>query len=376
MADRGVRSLCHLDKGASTARVLNLLFTWRRYKDTPEYTQKPFFQNSRLNRTMILKHRLRRDEVEQFETPCVVATKVVFPVDSNDLRFGGRSVFIGERNFAEKITELVGEYDAFEALDLPLLKLLDSPPSFDPSLLREELARGGYKPAACYLTLSEADLKRIFAFVQTEIEPLTRMSLGGQAGLASQTTKLAAKILSHDLDNDMQPLRRVLNLSESEFAEGVFCWKGFLYYKWVYSNVEGGLKNLIATIMQIKPAGKLDSDAHATIERVRGLLADRIISSKRSIAELLSLYDDAYAELTQKGNPIRFREFLLSAPQHFAELGERLGALQHVMSFCTFRFPQKFRAPIPPEELMDIFNDFESALYLSEENVEQQSAVA
>jgi hypothetical protein len=50
VADRGIRSLVHLQNSASTARVLNLLSTWVRHKDKPEYAAQPFFQNTRLNR--------------------------------------------------------------------------------------------------------------------------------------------------------------------------------------------------------------------------------------------------------------------------------------------------------------------------------------
>ena len=43
--------------------------------------------------------------------------------------------------------------------------------------------------------------------------------------------------------------RQVLRLSEAEFPEGVFCWKGFLYYKWVYRAVAEATPNVLNTMI-------------------------------------------------------------------------------------------------------------------------------
>ena len=105
-------------------------------------------------------------------------------------------------------------------------------------------------------------------------------------------------------------------------------------------------------------------------------MVDRILSSTITVKTSLNTYDHAYAELTEKTNPGPFREFLLSAPARFAELGERLGVLQHITSFCRFRFPPNQRVMISPEELLDILNDFESALFVPEPHAERKRVVA
>ena len=363
MAPPGIRSLSYLQNSASTARVLNLLSTWRRHHEEPEYSDQPFFQNKLLNRAIILKHRLRRDEIDLFEHPRLTATKIIIPVDPTDLKAGGRFAFVAQRNYPHMLEDVIGKSEKSDTFDIPLLKLLDELPSLDPFLLREELRRNGYKPASCYLELSDADLKQIFAFVQSEVEPLVRMSLGGQSGLAVQTAKLVAKILSNSLDSDMDPLRQVLRLNESEFAEGVFCWKGFLYYKWVYQNVAATSQDIVKTITFTRPMGRQDAQTRERLDCVRVTLKDRILSSSSAIKVVLDIYDHAYAELTAKGNPLAFREFLLNAPARFAELGERLGVLEHITSFCQFRFAPNKRVGIGIEELLDIFDDFERALY-------------
>ena len=58
--------------------------------------------------------------------------------------------------------------------------------------------------------------------------------------------------------------------------------------------------------------------------------------------------------------PKAFRDFLLSAPHLFLELGEKMGAISHIVSFWRYRF----RKGVPPradaDELCAIFQDFES----------------
>ena len=64
MTDRTIRNLAHLGRSASTARVLNLLKIWFEHGYEPDWAERPVFQTLALNRSLIIKHRLRRDEVD------------------------------------------------------------------------------------------------------------------------------------------------------------------------------------------------------------------------------------------------------------------------------------------------------------------------
>jgi hypothetical protein len=198
---------------------------------------------------------------------------------------------------------------------------------------------------------------------------------GAGANVANKTAKLVEKLFSNDLDSEIQVLRQVLRLSESEFAEGIFCWKGFIYYKWVEQDVAATSPVITNIILETRPVGKQEGQVRESLDKLRGLLVDRMVSAAFTVKKSLATYDDAYAELTAKTNPVPFREFLLSAPARFAELGERLGVLQHITSFCKYRFPTDRRVPIGAEELLEIFNDFEGALFVPETPAERKKAV-
>ena len=75
MVDRSVRSLEHLQTSASTARVLKLRTVGRTKGGDPEYAARPLFKNPSLNTSIIVKHRLRGNELDQFSGPRSSATK-------------------------------------------------------------------------------------------------------------------------------------------------------------------------------------------------------------------------------------------------------------------------------------------------------------
>lgn len=360
--DRSVRSLTRLQSTASTARVLNLLLVYRKHGEEAEYRQKPFFTNQILNRCMIVKHRLRANEFELFEEQRTAATKILIPLDNSDLKMGARYMFIGQRGYLDLLTDALGIKLEASSSDLRLLRIVDEIPSLDPFLLREQIRRFGHQPARCYFEVSDADVARMFSFVQQEIAPLVNMSFGGDASMAAHSAKLVNKILSNEVDNDLEPLRMTLQLDPQQFDEGVFCWKAFLYYKWQLAELMPRLQDVIKELATVQPRTRCDSELRGQIEASRLQIRRRVAMACEKVRATLGIYDTAYAELTESGKARGFRDFLLTAPSLFRQLGERLAGVDHVVSFWRYRFPKDRIAMITAEELYDIFVDFEGGL--------------
>ena len=368
MTDRSIRNLAHLRRSASTARVLNLLQVWEAngpgeggLPRDPAWAERPLFQTPALNRAMIIKHRLRRDEIDLFPGRRHVATKIVIPIDASDLKAGGRFVFVNQYTFDRSMAETFGIRSNHP--DMAALRLIDALPSLDPFLLREQLRRGGYDPAGCYFSISEGDLRRMFRFVERELEPLVTLSIGPDTdavavGLAG---KLAGKILSNTMGEQLDALRDTLRLAPEQYEEGVFCWKGFLYYKWMLTTLLGQVADVADQVLTVTPGGRLDKASRHYIERGRGVLRERIARTCDEVTATLKVYDNAYLRLIQFGEPTAFRDFLLAAPAMFSRLGDQLGAIQHIVTFWGFRF-RPGAAPVQGEELIDIFMDFETGL--------------
>lgn len=374
-SDRSIRSLVALQSNASTARTLNLFDVWKRHGQTEDYRAKPFFNSPALNHSIIVKHRLRNHERHDFHEDRVSATKVILPIDLTDLRAGARSFFVGQRGYGEVIEELVSVHGVTDPHDGNLLQMLDSLPSLDPYLMRERLRGGGFFPARCYFDLTEADTARMFNFVRQEVAPLIGISFDNMdARLNENTAKLATKILANAGDSDLEPLRQGMGMDRPEFEEGVFCWKGFIYYKWTLNELLPKVRPVANEIASVAPSGQVDEGERTYILEARGRLVRAISRACETVRATLKVYDESYADLTKNGRPRSFRDFLLKAPGLFYDLGERLGAVHHIVSFWRYRFPHGARTKIGAEELVDLLADFEASLSFDAEDSEASAA--
>jgi hypothetical protein len=356
------RSLTRLEATATTARVLNLGAIVARHADDPDLIARPLFKHPDLNRAIILKHRLRSNEAEEFALPRATATKVLLPMDPDDLKRGARFMYIGQRRFEEVIAETFGIEAGRGGADYRTLMVLGETPSLDPFILREQLRRQGLEPAHCYFGLSPADTKRMLAFVQGEIEPLVQISVGGDLVVEAQAERLAQKLLANTADAELEPLRATLQLDRGQFQEGVFCWKAFLYYKWRLKDVLSHLGPFSLEMGTARPRSNVDAILLNLIETRRAEIRAGLTGSLLRIDELIAVYERAYQGLIRNGEPAGFRNFLLGAPAMFHELGERLGAVDHMTSYWRFRFPAQRPISVAGDELADILGDFESVL--------------
>lgn len=359
-ADR--RDLSLVRESASTTRVLDLAFIHHRFGDTEEYLKSPLFKSPQLNTAIIMKHALRLSERQLFNGLKVTATKIVFPFSKTDLRLGGSGVFVGEPEWERTLRGRV-EYTAvggFEA-DKDVLVLLDSLPSFDPFLMRERLRQAAIEPARCYFDVSEADASRMQKFVSSQIAALVALAFADKTPTPMElSVRLAEKLMTDETAQSLEPLRATLRLSGEEYREGVFAWKGFLYYKWVVGEIAPRIADLARSILSARVVNAPKEDmallakSRQRIVRILGLTMKRI---QDSLAE----YDAAFESLSQ-GKPTAFREFLLSAPKMFLVIGEAVGIVKHIDSFWRFRFPGGRVPTMDNDEAHEIFHDFELTL--------------
>ncbi len=358
--ERSVRRLTALAASGSSARVLNLPWVHKTHEHEPDALRPPLFQNKLLNRAIILKHRLRAHELDNAPPGRSVVTKVLIPIDASDLRHGAHSFFCGQRDMEAALPDLLGPGLEPGSQDRLLLSLLDELPSLDPFLLREHLKLHGIQPADAYFSITEADVRRMHGFVEHELLTLVQLGSGVRARSASE--RLAAKLLSQDI-SQLSLLKETLRLSDKEYEQGMFAWRGFLYYKWVMHNISEEAPKLLDSILTVRYRGASSAYIDMYIAEARVRLVEQIKQLLGDVGRTLSVYNQAYSSLTLEGNPSAFRSFLRQAPNLFVVLGQQLGAVQHVISFWNFRVLKGLRARyLGPQELMDILLDFEESV--------------
>jgi len=359
----GRRDLSLIRASGSTARVLNLALAFERFGETDEYKNKPLFRNPRLNRALILKHVVRPHERELFTRPTTTATKVIMPYAAQELELGGTSFMVNEIRFERLLRDAVGGYtnDIDLMADAELLRVLAALPSFDPFLLRERLRHMGIDPARAYFDIAEADITRMRTFVGREIAQLVSLAFatgGVDAGGLSQ--RLADKLMTDETAKTLDPLRETLRLSGEEYIEGVFAWKGFLYYKWLMDEIRPGLAEFKPRFAGLRITQATSDERQQLAETRKDILAKMGLAIIR-VDETLLEYGVAFAALAE-GQPSAFRNFLLKAPSLFIPIGEAVGVIRHIDSFWRFRFPEASTPMMEADEAIEVLHDFETTV--------------
>ena len=336
--------------------MLNLNAIAQRGARAEEVEARPLFHNGLLSRSIVVKHRLRRGEHELFPDYRLQATKIVLPTDASDLKVGGRYFFVGQRGYAKALDDIFGPQSRYNAHDRMVLQILDQSPTLDPFVLREQLRRHGLEPSPHYFEIGAADLGRMQAYVASEIAPLANLTAQNPGREAA--SRLARKLLSSKVEMETEPLRHTLKLDIGDYSEGVFCWKGFLYYKWCLEELTPHAAEVAQDISRIRLRAGARPELRAVVEDQRVLFRRCLSGAYDSVRATIGVYDEAYGRLVEDRDPAPFRQFLLRAPSLFDRVGEGLGAIQHVVSYWRFRFPLASRTPIEADDLRDMLDDY------------------
>ena len=308
------------------------------------------FQSSALNQAIILKHRLRPHERELFTSSRTTATKVILPLDRTDLRAGGQSFFIGEERVEHILETHFSGNARLTSQDHTLLEILDDIPSMDPFLLRETLARNGYLPALEYFNISEADLARMREFVESEMSGLTNLVAAPEGRGAGDFTQ---KLLAETPDASFAPLREALRMDAAQYRDGIFAWRGMLYYKWISSSTLRESSKSCVEISNFVPAPPRTVENSEYILDSKNRINTAISRAVGYVIKALGDYDASYNIFLAEERPSEFRDFLLTAPATFVSLGEVIGSLQHINSFWAFRMGARHHGRITEADFVD-----------------------
>lgn len=345
----------------SSSRVLNLIRAHQRAEQSGAPLSPALFRSAALNRCFIIKHRLRPEERDAFDDERSLATKIIFPIDPANLALGGKFVFIDQRSFEPMLADAVDIRGAAGARDVQMLRELDRIPSFDPFVLSEWMTRIGRVLDPRYFDLMPSLISGMEGFVLEEINTLVSMSLSGAADNKA-VLRLARKMLSSHYDEDLTPLQTTLRMSREEFQDGMFGWKGLLYYKWLARRIAADLPPLVTGLTTIRPrtqiSGEQSDAAAALVRAIHAAIGGYHKTVQRHIAD----YDRSYGRLTRQQDPAGFREFLMRAPRLFIEMGEQVSMLEHTTGFWAFRHrdinPRRFTG----EEYLELLTDLHEGL--------------
>lgn len=344
------RSLANLEAAASTTRVLNLGQVAREWGAAAAWREQPLFTAWALNNAMLIKHRLGPDGGVTTRIHLAGIGGVPGPV-----------IVLGRSGWREALAQgcAADEGPAFHA-DLTVLQALDELPAFDAFLVREQLSRLGRSVAGCYAPTTVDEIEAVRGFIIDEVARLVMLAIGARK--VEQTAKLVGAIMSAQDDPRLEPLRLTFGLEPEAFREGVFAWKGFLYYKRLLGQLRSPVNIASAELgrlVLLDPCPPLIGKYfEAGQERIRKGLSQDLAAA----TQLLAVYDKAFADLTEQGDPRTFREFLAAAPALFFRLGERMGSLSHFAAYWRRRFPVGIKVEATGADACELLRDIDVGL--------------
>lgn len=331
---QGVRSLDYLYQSGSTSRVLNLAYIHHQQTQSNLAISAPFFENPNLNRAFLIKHHLRADERDHVDIEKPEATKLVIPLDRRDMKYGGRYVFIGARNWKQELHGFIGV--SSDSPDIRLLEHIERLPSFDAFLLKSWLKNVGHAPDDAYFQLNETYTKNLHDLMHAEMATLVSIAIGDTAS-GRATDVLLGKIFAASAEhNDLDPLRQTLRMGPDQFEECLFSWRGFLYYKNTLKDI---LLRLPTFGREFNVWTNVRQYSSQQIEQLNGLkreISALLITEVRLAGAIIKQYDEAYIALTSRQDPVGFKDFLLGAPDLFIELGASIGRVSHTLDYWRF----------------------------------------
>ena len=181
---------------------------------------------------------------------------------------------VEQKGWRDVVDDICGAYRNPER-DIHVLQSLNELPSLDPFLVREQLRRRGVDIAPCYFNISESDIAQMYSFVGKQIEILLDISHRNRVDGSSWSNRMIRMLLSPVQGESLQPIRSALRLDPDDFEEGIFAWRGFLYYQWVLSDLRPQLAPFLREILTMKLSGFRDREMERMLDAARRRLADR-----------------------------------------------------------------------------------------------------
>jgi hypothetical protein len=358
---QGVADLGRLLAEAESSRVLNLSQIHMRWGGFEDHVERPLFENRILNRAIIMKYAPRPGELFEHVERRVKSTKVMLPLDRNDLSLGSFSGMVGQKDFSRIMSRHLGDgSNHLSERDEKVLGLIDQLPTLDPFLLYALLKSSGIDVCQVYFQLSEADRAAIQEEMAQAFRPLVLLCFpaGGYGDAAAAT--FIDKILNFEESAEIDSLRAAFKLGPELFSAALFAWRGLIYYKWKTQRLDATLDAALAKM----DALKLGAPGQAAVraERSRAKIVKMARAAAARVGEINARYDAAFTDFVEERQADRFRQFLINAPSLFLICGQSMAIAEHIINFIETRPAPSPRSQAAEPDLVEMFSDLEREL--------------
>ena len=340
-----------------------------------------FFKTSALNRCIIFKYPnftveiagegktnfADKDAALSDERP--VETAIYIPNDEEFLQDGGYAIYIRQKASEDLLEQYVGvsTKSNSEAMtsDLAKLKIIDEIPSLDPFLLKTAFERDKIDINPAYLSVGakeEAAIKRV---ISDKVRPIVSKALGFEAKSGVDKAQRFIDAIWDPTIPEAALFIEAFKIEKSEVGNVFSAWKGVSFYQYQFARN----RVLIAEILmwfkseQSVPIDFRQNKHYAEQQKMfKASIQKRMINILSQINQIFKDFDGCYSNFIEAGDPVPFRNFLVTSHSRYWLLGYCCTCLVHCRNIFERFMDVSIKGQLTFEQINEMLTNMDGTL--------------
>lgn len=342
--------------------------------------KEPLFKIPSLNRVIIFKYPNFKVEVSDssslnfsdksasLSNDRPVETALYIPNDEEAPREGGYAVYLRQKDAEALLQRYVGiAHDGMtEAMhsDFNFLKMIDDLPSLDPFLLKTAFERNKIKCSPDYLVMEDGEEDNIKSVIRNKVRPIVNKALGADANEVSKTQRFIDAIWDPTIP-EAALFIQAFKIDSSEVSNVFSAWKGVSFYQYQFEIN----KPLIAEVirwLKSENSKPIDHREHRAFLQQQNMFKQQVLKKTlnllSNINQIFKDFDACYEKFINDGDPVAFRNFLITSHYRYWLLGYCCTALMHTRNIFERCLREGTRGALMFEQLNDMLTNIDSTV--------------
>lgn len=341
----------------------------------------PFFQTSALNRCIVFKYpnfnvEIAADNATNYsdkdsalseDRP--VETAIYIPNDEEFPQDGGYAIYMRQKGSEELLQRYVGvsadaSSDAMKN-DLVKLSMIDEIPSLDPFLLKTAFERDKIEINPAYLAMGSGEEGAIKRVISDKVRPIVGKAMGGGGGGGQDKSQRFIDAIWDPSIPEAGLFIQAFKIEESQVGNVFSAWKGVSFYQYQFARNRG----LIAEILKWYKSEQsipIDFRANKHFAEQQNMFKARIqkkmINIVSNINQIFKDFDACYANFIDKGDPVPFRNFLISSHFRYWILGYCCTSLIHCRNIFERFMEAGIKGQLTFEQMNEMLTNMDGSL--------------
>ncbi|UUX49729.1 hypothetical protein NUH88_20315 [Nisaea acidiphila] len=345
-----------------------------------EELEETFFEIPSLNRVIIFKYPNFKVEVSDsaatdfsgkdaslsHDRP--VETAIYIPNDEEFPHDGGYAVYLRQKDAEELLQRYVGiaHGDMTEAMarDFKRLTLVDDLPSLDPFLLKTALEREklSYNPA--YLQMKDGEEDNIKSVIRDKVRPIVNKALGADDNDSAKTQRFIDAIWDPTIP-EAALFIEAFKIDNKEVGNVFSAWKGVSFYQYQFEENKPQIAEVIRWIKS-EQSTPIDHREHrAFLEQqtmFKQQVLKKVLNVLGNINQIFKDFDSCYQKFIEEGDPVAFRNFLITSHYRYWLLGYCCTSLMHTRNIFDRAQNESVRGALRFEQLNDMLTNIDATV--------------